>query len=163
MCVCVCVCTEFPQWLSGKESTFNSEATGLIPESGRFPGGGHGNPLQHSCLENSMDRGACQATVHGVTKSRRQLKQLGIWARTRTHTHTHTHTHIPFWKAGVFNLSHLATGTNYGVAFRNQWSFLTCIFNYFIKNHPQSTQCSKILWHLSAKWETITVQVSKDC
>ena len=41
----------------------------LIPGSGRSPGGGHGNPLQY-CLENSMDRGAWQATVHGVTKSR---------------------------------------------------------------------------------------------
>ena len=36
--------------------------------------GGHGNPLQYSCLENSMDRGAWRATVHGVTKSRTQLK-----------------------------------------------------------------------------------------
>ena len=39
-----------------------------IPESGRFPGGGHGNPLQCSFLENPMDRGAWQATVHGVAK-----------------------------------------------------------------------------------------------
>ena len=42
---------------------------GLIPGSGRFPGGGHGNPLQYSCLENPMDRGAWQATVHRVAKS----------------------------------------------------------------------------------------------
>ena len=42
---------------------------GLIPGSGRFPGGGHGNPLQYSCLENSMDRGTWQATVHRVAKS----------------------------------------------------------------------------------------------
>ena len=42
---------------------------GLIPESGRSPGGGNGNPLQHSCLGNSMDRGAWWATVQGVTKS----------------------------------------------------------------------------------------------
>ena len=42
---------------------------GSIPGSGRSPGGGHGNPLQYSCLENSMDRGAWGATVHGVTKS----------------------------------------------------------------------------------------------
>ena len=49
---------------------------GLIPRSGRSPGGGHGNPLQCSCLENPMDRGAWQATVHRVTKSRTQLKQL---------------------------------------------------------------------------------------
>ena len=40
-----------------------------IPGSGRSPGGGHGNPLQHSCLENSMDRGAWLAVVHGVAKS----------------------------------------------------------------------------------------------
>ena len=43
--------------------------TGLIPESGRSPGGGHGNPLQYSCLENPMDRGAWQAIVHRVPKS----------------------------------------------------------------------------------------------
>ena len=40
---------------------------GSIPESGRSPGGGHGNPLQYSCLENPMDREAWQATVHKVT------------------------------------------------------------------------------------------------
>ena len=44
-----------------------------IPGSGRFPGGGNGNPFQYSCLENPMDRGAWQATVHGVTKSQTQL------------------------------------------------------------------------------------------
>ena len=42
---------------------------GLIPGSGRSPGGGHSNTLQYSCLENPMDRGAWQATVHGVAKS----------------------------------------------------------------------------------------------
>ena len=42
---------------------------GLIPESGRTPGEGHGNPLQYSCLENSMDRGAGWATVHRVAKN----------------------------------------------------------------------------------------------
>ena len=42
---------------------------GLIPGSGRSPGEGNGNPLQYSCLENSMDRGAWQATVHGVAES----------------------------------------------------------------------------------------------
>ena len=42
---------------------------GSIPGSGRSPEGGHGNPLQYSCLENPMDRGGWQATVHGVTKS----------------------------------------------------------------------------------------------
>ena len=44
--------------------------TGLIPGSGRTYGGGNSNPLQYSCLENSMDRGASWATVHGVAKTR---------------------------------------------------------------------------------------------
>ena len=48
---------------------------GLIPGSGRSPGGGHGSPLQYSCLENPMDRGAWRATVHGVTKSQTRLKR----------------------------------------------------------------------------------------
>ena len=53
-----------------------------IPRSGRFPGGGHGNLLQYSCLENSMDRGTLQATVYRVTKIQTQLKQLSMHACT---------------------------------------------------------------------------------
>ena len=53
--------------------------TGLIPESGRCLGGGNGNTLQYSCLENPMDRGAWWATVHGVAK---KLKQLSTMSRT---------------------------------------------------------------------------------
>ena len=49
---------------------------GLIPGSGRSPGGGHGNPLQYSCLENPLDRGAWQAVVHRVAKNWPQWKQL---------------------------------------------------------------------------------------
>ena len=48
---------------------------GLIPGLGRFPGGGHGNPLQYFCLENPVDREASRATVHRVTKSQTWLKQ----------------------------------------------------------------------------------------
>ena len=55
--------------------------TGLIPGSGRSPGGGHDNPLQCSCLENPMDRGACWATVLGVIKSQTRLKQLSTYVR----------------------------------------------------------------------------------
>ena len=50
----------------------------LIPGLGRPSGGGHGNPLQYSCLENPMDRGAWWATVHGVANSLTRLKQLSI-------------------------------------------------------------------------------------
>ena len=55
---------EFPDGSDGKESTFNAGDPGLTPESGRSPGEGNGCPLQYSCLENSMDRGAWRATVH---------------------------------------------------------------------------------------------------
>ena len=51
----------------------NAEDSGLIPGLGRCPGEGDGYPLQYSCLENPMDRGAWGATVHRVTKSRSQL------------------------------------------------------------------------------------------
>ena len=88
-----------PQWLSGKESACNSGEMGLIFGFGRSTGGGNGNPLQYSCLENPMDRGACWATIHGVTKNRTQLS---------THTcmymylycmcvHTHLHVMIDSW------------------------------------------------------------------
>ena len=52
-----------------EESTCNSGDPGSIPGSGRSPEEGNGNPLQYSCLENPMDRGAWRATVHGVAKS----------------------------------------------------------------------------------------------
>ena len=54
--------------------------TGLIPGTGRSPGGGHGNSLQYSCLENPMGRGAWRATVHGVVKSQIRLKLLSTRA-----------------------------------------------------------------------------------
>ena len=53
----------------GNESAYNAGDSGSIPGSGRSPGEGNGYPLQYSHLENSTDRGAWQATVHGVTKS----------------------------------------------------------------------------------------------
>ena len=52
----------------GKESACSAGDLGLIPGLGRFPGEGNGNPLQYSCLENLMDRGAWWITVHGVAK-----------------------------------------------------------------------------------------------
>ena len=55
---------------------------GSIPGLRRSPGGGHGNPLQYSCLENPKDRGAWEATVCGVTKSQTQLKQFRLLRAT---------------------------------------------------------------------------------
>ena len=60
---------DFPGVSDGKESACNAGDPGLIPGSERFPAEGHGNPLQYSCLENPMDRGAWWATVHRVAKS----------------------------------------------------------------------------------------------
>ena len=57
----------------GKESACSAEDQVSVPGWGRSPGEGNGNPLQYSCLENPMDRGAWQATVHGVAKSWTQL------------------------------------------------------------------------------------------
>ena len=51
----------------------NAGDSGLIPGSGRFPEKGNGNPFQYSCLGNPMDRGAWQATVHGIAKSQIQF------------------------------------------------------------------------------------------
>ena len=84
-----------PTWHSGIESACQCRRckrhgfdTGLIPGLGRCPRVGNGNPLQYSCMENSMDRGAWRATVHGSRKVGHD------WAHVHTHAHTHTHAHI---------------------------------------------------------------------
>ena len=59
----------FPGSSDSKESARDAGNVGSIPELGRSPGEGNGNQLQYSCLENSMDRGAWQAIVHGLAKS----------------------------------------------------------------------------------------------
>ena len=80
-------------WCTGttqRDGMGREEGGGLRmgPGSGRSSGGGNGNPLQYSCLATPRDRGAWQATVHGVTKS---------WTRlSDTHTHTHTHSALYF-------------------------------------------------------------------
>ena len=60
----------FPSGLDSKQSACNAGDPGLISALERSPGGGHGNLLQYSCLENPTDRGAWQATVQGIAKSR---------------------------------------------------------------------------------------------
>ena len=83
VCVCVCVCARAHARASPQvalvvknplANTGDVRDVGLIPGSGRFPGEGHGNPLQYSCLENPMDKGAWRATVHRVAESRTRLK-----------------------------------------------------------------------------------------
>ena len=70
----------------------DERVTGLIPGSGRSPGVWNGNPLQYSCLENSMDREAWWPAIHGVAKSQTRLSDW-VCARVHVHVHTHTHTH----------------------------------------------------------------------
>ena len=67
---------KFPGGTDGKESARYEGDLGSIPALGRSLGEGNGNPLQYSCLENSMDGGAWWATVHGVTKSQTRLSDF---------------------------------------------------------------------------------------
>ena len=99
-----------------KKSAANAGDTGLIPVLGRSHGGGNGNPLQYSCLENSLDRGAWWATAYGAAKS---------WTRhTQTHTHTqtealtHTHTHIHF----QLSFTYITSPENYLLCFYASWA-----------------------------------------
>ena len=74
-------------WLSSKESPANAEDEGLIPGSGRSPGEGNGTLLQHSYLENSMDRGAWWAMVHGVAKELDMTSGVNNNNQSRNHIH----------------------------------------------------------------------------
>ena len=65
----MCNVGDFPCSSDGKESACSAGGPGSIPGSGRSPGEGNGNPVQHPCLENPMDRRALWAAVHGVAKS----------------------------------------------------------------------------------------------
>ena len=79
---------------------------GLILGLGRFPEGGRSNPLQCSCLENPMDRGAWRATVHGVGKSQTLLSDsahMGVCAHTHTHTCTRAPTQEGTWRACAYS------------------------------------------------------------
>ena len=84
-----------PRWLSSKESACNAgdaRNVSSIPGSGISPGGGHGNPLQHSCLENPVDRAAWWATVHEVA-------ELDM---TEAAESTHSEAHFPMgWEVGL--------------------------------------------------------------
>ena len=75
----------------GQESACNAGDPGSIPVLGRSPGGGNGNSLQYSYLENSIDRGTWRGPIHGVAKS---------WTRL-THTHAHTELDRGDWRATV--------------------------------------------------------------
>ena len=76
-----------PWWLSGKEPA-NARDEGLIPGSGRSLGKGNGNPLQYSCLENPMDKGAWWATDHGISKELDTTKQQHVLCLSKSIIHS---------------------------------------------------------------------------
>ena len=96
----------FPGGSDGKASACSVGDLGSIPGLGRSPGEGNGNPLQYSCLENSMDGGAWRATVHGVAKSRTWLSDFtltdfGRWegvSRGRGHMYTYDWVMLVVWQ-----------------------------------------------------------------
>ena len=77
----------FPGVSDGKESAHNVGDLGSIPGSARSPKGTNGNPLQYSCLENHMDRGAQWITVHGFTRSQTQLSDSHLIDQVHFHLH----------------------------------------------------------------------------
>ena len=104
------ICNQCEKWWSmrnmgflgsatGKESTYNAgdiRDAGLIPWLGKSPWGGHSNPLQYSCLENPMDRGAWWFMVHRIRKNRTRLKRLS------THAHEkHSKNTRPAWRIKI--------------------------------------------------------------
>ena len=114
----------FPGGSAVKNLPADARDTGSIPGWGRSPGGGNDNPLQYSCMKSSMERGAWQATVHGVTKSQTRLKGLSTHIRIvdlqccanrcciqqcDSVIHLSTHTHIYILRLNSF-LSWFITG-----------------------------------------------------
>ena len=91
------VCTHvwgFPSGTVVKNAPSNAGDVGSVPRSERSPEEGNGNPLEYSCLENSMDRRAWQATVHGVTKS---------WMDTTKRVNSHAGTHVSLFYTLSYN------------------------------------------------------------
>ena len=82
----------FPCGSDGKESACNARDLDSIPGSGQSPLEWHGYPLQYSCLENSMDRGAWWGTVHGITKN-----QTGLRDNKKTNKQTNKQTNTQRW------------------------------------------------------------------
>ena len=96
---------------------------GSIPGSGRSPGGGNGNPLQCSCLENPMDRGAWWATVHGATKSQTRLQRLRMYAQLHgCHSSLRSFLLCWSWSLGLW-VSQKIHGSEETVLFTNAWLF----------------------------------------
>ena len=135
----------YPGSSEGKASACNAGDPGSIPGSGRFPGGGHGNPLQYSCLKNPMDRGTWWATVHGVSKS---------WAWLSNFTSLHF-TNI---RKNIFkelNFSDLFNWSSYRkVTATNEWNYKVDTKKCFHKRTAFWVWLISLQIHLSCcKWQ----------
>ena len=125
------VCLGLPWWPSGKKSACNAGDLGLIHWLGRFPGGGHGNPFQHSCLENPMDRGAWQA-----------LRSFRWW---------------PLWP--VYSRYHLVVLFGIDLIITNVDYLSMCFYFYFTScenNLPLQSGFLKVgpVWNFFPQWFT---------
>ena len=118
------ICTNrygLPRWPSSKESACNPGVagdTGSIPGLRTSPGGGHGNLLQYSCLENPMDRGAWQAIIHKVSQSVRH-----DWSELAHTCHTHTHILLN-WCVYIYTYMFFQIISPYMLLHKIEYSFL---------------------------------------
>jgi len=131
----------------------------LIPASGRTPGGEHGNPLQYSCLENAMDRGAWQATYHRITKRQTQLRTHAGYAMFLKFLQSCLTLFDPLTVAHQAPLSMRFPRQEYwsGCHFLFQWIFLT-----WRSNHIRYISCTgRWVFTTSTTWEAIYVLLVK--
>ena len=141
--------------------------SGSVPGSGRSPGGGQGNPLQYSCLENPIDRGAWRATVHRVTKSQTQLKC--IHECICKYTNLHVGQNYKIWSdfldyfsqnfysdafCLILDCHHHLRNESFNTFYSSKyywWSVLTKMYSIF-QTAPLSTQDDEstlLFWHCS--------------
>ena len=118
----------FPGSSGGKESACNAVDPGSNPGSGRFPGEGIGNPLQYSGLENSIDRGAWQATVQGVAKSQTWLSNLHFHFLQHYNSEASVLQHSAFF---MVQLSHLYMPTGKTIAL-TIWTFVSKVMSLLL-------------------------------
>ena len=115
-----------PGGSDGKESACSAGDPGSIPGSGRYAGEGNGNPLQYSCLENPLDRGAWQATVCGVAKSRTRLSNFTLIGMVLNWTFSNKKFHKSktlFWKQGFSqHVLSFPIQNNYIKPVTNKWT-----------------------------------------
>ena len=135
-----------PRWLSGKESACQAGDASLILGSGRSPGRGNGNPLQYSCLENHMDRGAWQATVHGVVWVRHN------WVSRHTYMNeyiralcVHEQIFLLFLNRATEDTNQLSHGYLTSLPFIDRHSIVSCLlqqYSVWVNIHVPTSLCT---------------------